>query len=140
MPAPTNSPPLDPTPDGPLPDGLLLDGLLLDGLLLDGPLPFDGWAEVEDADGRLVDDAALAQIEELDDTIFSALRGDATALDRVAHLWDRIKESAPAALVDESREQYIRRALAIAEEYELNPASTLGRHFASLEVLGLLAN
>ena len=95
---------------------------------------------VECAGGRLIDEADLRQIEELDDTIFAALEGDADALDRSARLWRRLRRDAPESLLDESREQYIRQAEAVVTRYREAPHDALGRAFAAIEVLALVAD
>lgn len=117
----------EPNPQPPHPAGAL------------GPTPGGASIAVHGDDGRPVDAAALAQVEELDDTIFEALEGDASALDRAGCLWRKVRERAPFGLVEESREQYLRRATSITEEYEHAPAETLGKRFAALEVLALMA-
>lgn len=94
---------------------------------------------VHAADGNLIETSDLALLEELDDVIFGALEGDASALDRSAVLWRQLRETTPEALIEESREQYVRRALAIWDCYQFEPSDTLGRAFAAIEILALLA-
>jgi len=94
---------------------------------------------VERADGRLINQSDLDRIEQLDDVIFSALGGDAAALDRSAKLWRELQRVAPPALLEESREQYLRQAQAICDRYFDDPARALGRMFAATEILALLA-
>ncbi|MEM8864239.1 MAG: hypothetical protein AAGF31_01680 [Planctomycetota bacterium] len=103
------------------------------------PVPAGFFVGVEFADGELIDRSDLERLEELDDVIFSALEGDAEALDRSAVLWRRLRHEAPPALVEESREQYVRQAKAICHEYREAPRRTLARAFAAIEILGLLA-
>ena len=94
---------------------------------------------VHRADGGLIEQADLARIEELDDVIFSALEGDAEALNRSAQLWRELQRDAPATLLEESREQYLRQAESIRDRYANQPSRALGRTFAALEILALLA-
>lgn len=81
----------------------------------------------------------LERIEELDDAIFAALNGDPEALDRSASLYRAASRHTPAELLDESRRQYIRRAESIVEDSQHTPGRSLGRTFAALEILTLMA-
>lgn len=92
------------------------------------------------AEGHVIDAADLKKIEELDDVIFAALDGEPDALDKSARLWNKLRDEAPAELVDESREQYLRRAEAVIERYQDEPLDALGPAFAALEILALLAD
>lgn len=103
------------------------------------PTPAAACVGVESPDGDLIDESDLALLEELDDVIFGALEGDPEALDRSAKLWRRLKDEAPEKLVEESREQYVRRALAICERYRYEPCDTIAKRFAAMEILTLLA-
>ncbi|MEM9185899.1 MAG: hypothetical protein AAGB00_05315 [Planctomycetota bacterium] len=94
---------------------------------------------VEGGNGRLIQASDLALLEELDDVIFAALAGDAPALDRSARLWRRVRSVAPTALVEESREQYSRRAEEVCQRYLAEPNETLARAFAAAEVSAMLA-
>ncbi|MEM6798804.1 MAG: hypothetical protein AAF589_04750 [Planctomycetota bacterium] len=95
--------------------------------------------DVECADGRLIEESDLQKLEELDDAVFAALDGDAQALDRSGWLWRRLQREAPPALLDESREQYIRRAESVFARYHDEPHDALAPAFAALEVLALMA-
>ncbi|MEM1304425.1 MAG: hypothetical protein AAGG46_05995 [Planctomycetota bacterium] len=97
----------------------------------------DVMVDVAGSDGSLLDAWVLERLEELDDTIFGALEGDADALDKSAGLWKRLRRVAPPKLVDESREQYVRRAEAVLRASRRKPVEMLGRQFAALEVLAL---
>ncbi len=95
---------------------------------------------VECANGRLIDERDLHRLEELDDAIFAALEGDADALDRSSELWRALSAEAPPALLEESREQYIRHAETVFARSRRMPQDTLGLGFAALEVLALMSD
>jgi hypothetical protein len=81
----------------------------------------------------------IARLEELDDVVFEAVRGKATALAKLHELWPALKSELGDAILAESREQYIRYALSIWRE----PANVEGdndpaRAVNALEVLCLL--
>ncbi len=82
----------------------------------------------------------LDQLEELDDTIFAALEGDAAALDRSRQLWTAARREVATPLIEESQEQYAKRALMVWDASRSRPEESLTRAFAALEVLGLLAD
>ncbi len=95
--------------------------------------------EVSCPAGKPIERELLSQLEELDDTIFSALGGDAAALDEAATTWRRMQSQAPSRLIDESREQYLRQAENVWRRSQANPTADLARSFAALEILTLLA-
>lgn len=80
----------------------------------------------------------LERLEELDDTIFAALEGDAEALDRSRILWSDVRREIDEPLLAESRAQYARHARNIWDASRSNPEESLARAFAALEVLGLV--
>lgn len=91
-------------------------------------------------DGNDISPHWLGRMEELDDVVFDALEGDPTALDKTASLWHEVRGEVPLGLLDESREQYIRRAEDIFTRYREQPDETLGNAFAALEILTLMAD
>lgn len=101
-------------------------------------------ADVVCAEGKVVDFRILARLETLDDVIFEALNGDAEALDQARHFWRDLSgmsvDSLPTELLEESRRQYLRKAEAVCELYRHQPEQTLGKVFAALEIMGILAD
>ncbi len=93
---------------------------------------------VSSADGLEVGSAALERLEELDDTIFAALDGDAEALDRSRMLWYDVRQEIDSPLLDESQAQYARRARTVWDAACDTPEDSLARAFAALEVLGMV--
>jgi hypothetical protein len=82
---------------------------------------------------------AIEKLELLDDTVFEAIAGRPGALDQLRRLWPAVLAEVGPALVEESREQYLRHALSVwrqcVEGDQIrNPAVAL----ATLEVICLL--
>lgn len=106
-------------------------------------LPPRGSAEesrVVTPDGSAISLNALSQIERLDDVVFDALAGDPEALNLSAVLWRKSQDTAPKQLLEEARQHYLRQAKAVFNESQDDPANQLGRTFAALEILMLLAD
>ena len=82
---------------------------------------------------------AIEKLELLDDTVFEAIAGRPGALDELRRLWPAVLAEVGPALVEESREQYLRHALGVwrqcVEGDQIrNPAVAL----ATMEVICLL--
>lgn len=60
--------------------------------------------------------AALAQLEPLDDLVFEAIAGKQAALQQLREAWPAVLKKLGPALVEESREHYIRHALKVWRE------------------------
>jgi len=60
--------------------------------------------------------AVLEKLELLDDLVYQAIGGQATALEQLRTLWPQVLEELGEELVAESREQYLRYALSIWED------------------------
>lgn len=60
-------------------------------------------------------------LELLDDTVFAALSGSETALDRLKQLWPTTLAKLGPSQLNESREHYIRRALATYRKCNSEP-------------------
>lgn len=97
-------------------------------------------SQVVGADGRRIPGDSLEQLEQLDDTVFAALGGDAHALDEAARAWHEAQTSVDPRLLDESRREYVRRARSRWRGSQRQPAERLATGFAALEILGLLSN
>lgn len=81
----------------------------------------------------------LARLEQLDDVVYEALDGQATALEELEQLWPEVLAELGEELVAESREQYLRYALQIWER-SLGPDGLRkpGRAAQALDVLCVL--
>ncbi len=101
--------------------------------------PGDAAVGVRCSCGDVIQPDHLKQIEALDDVIFSALDGNPSALDQSARLYRDTASETPRGLLDESREQYVRRAESIVQGYQRSPGKALGKTFAALEILTLVA-
>jgi hypothetical protein len=95
-------------------------------------------AEISSVDDQ--SDEVIRRLEELDDSVFAALEGDAAALDRSVRLWRAVTAELDPEVVAESREQYLRRAETVLNESRTDPVRSLPRAFAAIEVLNLLAD
>ena len=82
----------------------------------------------------------LALLEHLDDTIFEAINGSAEALDQAADTWCAALSLLGQETIEESRQQYLRRAQ--TEWYQLKdqPGQPLHKTFAALEIIQLLSH
>ena len=78
-------------------------------------------------------------LEELDDVIFAAITGDATALAEAKSLWPRVVSEIGFELAEESQEQYLRYAIEAIRHFESQEAHSPERAIAALEVISLLA-
>lgn len=99
-----------------------------------------GEVQVRAPSGDVIPFNYLEQLEQLDDAVFSALNGDASALEESARLYPEVAGSTPSDLIDESRRQYIRQAEQIVQDYRIAPNEDLGKTFAALEILFLVAD
>jgi len=77
-------------------------------------------------------------LEHLDDVVFSAVMGDAAALKEARVLWPEVVQAIGWALVDESREQYLRYAIAISRSDDTEESRKPESAIAALEVISLL--
>jgi hypothetical protein len=91
-------------------------------------------------DGQAIAPAVLDAVERLDDTMFAALAGDATALDRAPDEWQRVRRVVVGDLVDEARAQYVERAANIWSDYRNGDELDVVRAFAALDVLLMLSS
>ncbi len=95
-------------------------------------------SQVVRADGQAIDLAALEAVEQLDDTMFAALGGDASSLDIARDRWRAVRRQVAASLVDEARDKYIERAEATWNDYRNGDDADVVRAFAALDVLLML--
>ncbi len=80
----------------------------------------------------------MDQLEVLDDTIFKAIDGDVTALERSAGVWESALKNLGAELLEESRQQYLRQAEAQWQRLRLQSGYSLPKVFTALEIISLL--
>ncbi len=80
-----------------------------------------------------------AMLEDLDDVIFSAIRGDEEALQRAHTLWPEVVDAIGWELVEESREQYLRFAIDVAKRFESDTSRRHEHAIAAIEIISLLA-
>jgi hypothetical protein len=83
--------------------------------------------------------AVQEKLERLDDVVYDAIDGQATALEKLETLWPKVLAELGDELVTESREQYLRYALTIWED-SLGPDGVRNpaRAMRALDVLCLL--
>jgi len=79
-----------------------------------------------------------AMLEDLDDVVFSAVRGDAGALEKAHTLWPQVVAAIGWELVEESREQYLRFAIDVTKRFENDKAHKPEHAIAALEIISLL--
>lgn len=90
------------------------------------------------AEGQRIPIESLEHLEQLDDTVFAALSGDALALDAAAMAWRNASETIEPTLLDETRRHYVRRARSRWRHAKQRPREQLAVGFAALEILRLL--
>jgi hypothetical protein len=81
----------------------------------------------------------IARLEWLDDLIFAAIDGNATALQSAAEAWQRTRDELGPEAVEESRQQYLRFAQHVWHSLRCQPNHPPHRVFAAIEVISLLA-
>ncbi len=80
-----------------------------------------------------------ALLEQLDDIVFTAVRGDASALDQAQALWPQVVAAIGWELIEESREQYLRFAIDITRRFESDSTRKPEHAIAALEIISLLS-
>jgi hypothetical protein len=81
----------------------------------------------------------LAKLEWLDDLLFEAIEGDPTALETAIDAWHRMLDELGPEALEESRNQYLRRAQSVWNELRHQPNHPPHKVFAAIEVISLLA-
>jgi len=88
---------------------------------------------------EVTDPDVLAKLEWLDDLMFEAIEGDPVALETAIDAWRKsLDELGPDAL-EESRNQYLRRAQSVWNELRHQPNQPPHKVFATIEIISLLA-
>lgn len=85
-----------------------------------------------------LDPKIMEVLNHLDEAVFAAIGGDAAALERLSVLWPLIQDELSDALLEESRENYLRHALASWSAQETGANRSPGRAATALDVLCLL--
>ena len=83
-------------------------------------------------------DHVSAMLEELDDVVFLAIRGDAESLQLAHQLWPQVVKEIGWELVEESREQYLRYSTDLARRFEQDAVRDPQRALAVIEIIELL--
>jgi hypothetical protein len=83
-------------------------------------------------------DEVRALLEELDDVVFLAIRGDADSLEQARKLWPLVVKRIGWELVEESREQYLRYSTDIARRSTHDAVQDPAKALAVIEVIELL--
>jgi hypothetical protein len=81
----------------------------------------------------------IATLEWLDDLMFAAIEGDPVALDFAAEAWEKTQQELGATAVEESRQQYLRRAQTVWHSLRHEPNHPPHKVFAAIEIISLLA-
>lgn len=95
--------------------------------------PYHCWHETE---GQL---DPVARMEWLDDLMFAAIDGDPAALDCAADAWRKTQDELGRAALEESRQQYLRRAQTVWHTLRREPDHPPHKVFAAIEIISLLA-
>jgi hypothetical protein len=82
----------------------------------------------------------IAKLEVLDDVIFAAIDGDATALQASAGAWHSAVDELGHDTLEETRRQYLRHAQSVWDALRHQPVQPPHRIFAAIEIIGLLVN
>jgi hypothetical protein len=80
-----------------------------------------------------------ARLEWLDDLMFAAIEGDPVALDHAADAWQKTRDELGEIALEESRQQYMRRAQTIWRSLRAEPNHPPHKVFAAIEIISLLA-
>jgi hypothetical protein len=81
----------------------------------------------------------VAKLEWLDDLMFAAIEGDPIALETAADAWRKTVDDLGRPAVEESRQQYLRRAQIVWGTLRLDPHHSRERVLATIEIISLLA-
>jgi hypothetical protein len=93
------------------------------------------------AEAVALDPTLQERLEHLDDVVFEAIDGKPEALDELKTLWPELTSQLAAAAIDESREQYLRRALDVwNQNNSAGETRNATRATAALDVLCLLVS
>src|SRR5687768_13569407 len=83
--------------------------------------PAFGPPHVHHLEHQQTDPDVLARLEWLDDLMFEAIEGDPVALETAIDAWRKSVEELGIAVLEESRNQYLRRAQSVWNELRSQP-------------------
>ncbi len=81
----------------------------------------------------------ITRLEWLDDLMFAAIDGDPVALDHAADAWEKTRDELGENAIEESRQQYMRRAQSVWHSLREQPNHPPHKVFAAIEIISLLA-
>lgn len=82
----------------------------------------------------------VSRLEWLDDLMFAAIDGDPVALDCAGDAWRKTREELGLIALEESRQQYLRRAQTVWHTLRNEPNHPPHKVFAAIEIISLLAD
>jgi hypothetical protein len=103
------------------------------------PAPTFGPPHLHHVKHEATDPNLLARLEWLDDLMFEAIEGDATALETAIDAWRKSLDELGTEALEESRNQYLRRAQSVWNELRNQPNHPPHKVFAAIEIISLLA-
>ena len=98
-----------------------------------------GWSHPPKSCNDEQDVDPIARLEWLDDLMFAAIDGDPVALDCAADAWKRTRDELGEPALEESREQYVRRAQTVWRTLRCEPNHPPHKVFAAIEIISLLS-
>lgn len=98
-----------------------------------------GWSHPPKSCNDEQDVDPIARLEWLDDLMFAAIDGDPVALDCAADAWQKTRDELGEPALEESRQQYVRRAQTVWRTLRYEPNHPPHKVFAAIEIISLLA-
>jgi hypothetical protein len=98
-----------------------------------------GWSHPPKSCNDEEDVDPIARLEWLDDLMFAAIDGDPIALDCAADAWQKTRDELGEPALEESRQQYVRRAQTVWRTLRYEPNHPPHKVFAAIEIISLLA-
>src|SRR3954469_20885903 len=99
-----------------------------------------GWSHPPKSCNDEQDVDPVARLEWLDDLMFAAIDGDPVALNCAADAWHRTRDELGEPALEESRQQYVRRAQSVWRTLRCEPNHPPHKVFAAIEIISLLAS
>jgi hypothetical protein len=97
-----------------------------------------GWSHPPKSCNVQQDVDPIARLEWLDDLMFAAIDGNPVALDCAADAWQRTRDELGEQALEESRQQYVRRAQTVWKTLRVEPNHPPHKVFAAIEIISLL--
>jgi len=98
-----------------------------------------GWSHPPKSCNHEHDVDPITRLEWLDDLMFAAIDGDPIALDCAADAWQKTRDELGEPALEESRQQYVRRAQTVWRTLRCEPNHPPHKVFAAIEIISLLA-